>query len=292
MPQNKDVKRLIYLHIHRTGGTTLRHEIIYKCIERRKVFLFQGCEPPTQCGSAEELLALSQAEQEKLEVIVGHMPFGLREHLPWPESWRYVTFMREPIARTVSTYYQVRHSAVPQAGEGLGPQAHHDANRYTLEEYARHRCMMSWNGMCQFLSNQRFGKPFESDEAMFLEAWRNARELSYVGIMEEYDESVRRLCRMFGWKMPGNYARHNALTPRDRTLSESELETLRAANAYDQVLYEHFRDRFALQGRQHPFAQRQSGLLAKTMKFFGRSRPAAQRCAPALPPKGPSGNSW
>src|ERR1700730_13245746 len=43
-------------------------------------------------------------------------------------SWRYVTFTREPVARTVSTYYQVRHSAVPQASEDtLRPLAHDDA---------------------------------------------------------------------------------------------------------------------------------------------------------------------
>ncbi len=263
MPCNKKIKRLIYLHIHRTGGTTLRHEVMYNCLDRRKIFFFQGGEPPTQCGSAQELLAMPRAQQEELEAIVGHMPFGLREHLPWPESWRYVTFMREPVARTVSTYYQVRHSAVPQEGEELGPLAHEDAKRYTLEEYVRHRCTMSWNGMCQFLSNQRFGKQFPSEEAMFLEAWRNAKELSYVGIVDDYDESVRRLCWMFGWRMPRSYAPHNALTPKGRTLSESELEVLRAANTYDQVLYDHFRERFLLEGGQPPFGQRQSALMER-----------------------------
>jgi hypothetical protein len=69
--RRKDVKRLIYFHIHRIGGTTPRHEIMYNCIDRRKIFFFQGGEPPTHCGSAEELLAMPPAEQEKLEVIVG-----------------------------------------------------------------------------------------------------------------------------------------------------------------------------------------------------------------------------
>ena len=98
---------------------------------------------------------------------------------------------------------------------------------------------------------------------MFLEAWRNAKELSYVGIVDDYDESVRRLCWMFGWRMPRSYAPHHALTPKDRTLSESELEVLRAANTYDQVLYDHFRERFLLEGRQPPFGQRQSALMER-----------------------------
>jgi hypothetical protein len=247
VPLGQDIKRLIYLHIHRTGGTTLRLEILYKCVDPRKIFFLQCDDPPAQCGTVDELLAMPRAKQEKLELIVGHMPFGLREQLPWPESWRYATFMREPIARTVSTYYQVRDSAVPQEGEEwMGPVAYADANRYTLEDYVRNRCMMGWNGMCQFLSNERFGKSFESDGDMFLEAWRNAKELAYVGFVEDYEESVRRLCEMFGWRMPANYAPRHALTPKDRTLSQSELEILTAANTYDQVLFDHFRQRFAL----------------------------------------------
>ena len=267
MPHGKDVKRLIFLHIHRTGGTTLRWELIYKCLDRRNVFCLQGDEPPTRCGSIEELLAMPTAEQEKLEAIVGHMPFGLREHLPWPKSWRYAAFVREPIARTVSTYYQVRHSAVPQAGEdSFGPLAHEDANRFTLEEYVRNRCMMSWNGMCQFLSNQRFGKKFANDEEMFFEAWRNAGELSFVGLMEDYEESLRRMCGMFDWRMPRACKPHNVLTPKGRTLSDGELDILRAANRYDQILYERFRERFALEGRQRPSTPSLSGLMARVFR--------------------------
>jgi hypothetical protein len=265
LPQGKDVKRLIFLHIHRTGGTTLRWELIYKRLDRRNVFCLQGDEPPTRCGSIEELLAMPT----KLEAVVGHMPFGLREHLPWPESWRYVAFMREPISRAVSTYYQVRHSAVPQAGEdSLGPLAHDDATRFTLEEYVRNRCMMSWNGMCQFLSNQRFGKKFASDEEMFFEAWRNAGELSFVGLLEDYDESLRWLCRMFDWRMPRACRPHNVLTPKGRTLSDGEFDVLRAANRFDQILYDRFRERFALEGRLRAPVPSLSELTARMARIF------------------------
>jgi hypothetical protein len=226
---------------------------MYNCLDRRKIYYFQGHEPPTQCGSVEELMAMPRAELEKLQVLVGHVPFGLRELLPWPETWHYVTFMREPIARAVSTYYQVRSNATFHAtGDPLRQSAYEDANRYTLEEYVRNRRLASWNAMCQFLSNKSFGKQFPSEEAMFLEAWRNAKELSYVGIMDYYDESVRRLCRMFDWKIPKTYRPRHALTPKDKGLGESELEILRAANTYDQVLYDHFRERFLLERRQQP----------------------------------------
>src|SRR4051794_36439482 len=169
---SRATKRLIFLHVHRTGGTTMRWEVLYKCIDRESIYCVDGHEPPTRGGTVEELLAMPQREQEKLRVLVGHMPFGLRERLPWPESWHYVTVLREPIACTVSTYYQVRQS--------VRHRAHADAQRYTLEEYVRNRCWMSWDGMCQHLSNARYGQQFESQEAMFQAAMRNAAACSLV----------------------------------------------------------------------------------------------------------------
>jgi hypothetical protein len=186
------------------------------------------------------------------------MPFGLRERLPWPESWHYVTVLREPITRTVSTYYQVRQS--------VRHRAYADAQRYTLEEYVRNRCWMSWDGMCQHLSNARYGEVFESPEAMFRAAMRNAEACSLVGLMDHYDETVRRLCRLYGWDVPEYGVRHN-LTPKDRTLSESERKLLRASNVFDQRLYDHFRERFLRQPEGNGQRAWLSGLLGKLWPF-------------------------
>src|SRR4051812_12459055 len=111
MLRNAAVKRILFVHLGRTGGTTLRKDVLHQCVPREAIFSVDLPEPPSRHGTVEELLAMPRKQQEKLRVVLGHMPFGLRDRLPWPESWHYVTFLRDPIARSVSEYYQIRESA-------------------------------------------------------------------------------------------------------------------------------------------------------------------------------------
>jgi hypothetical protein len=255
-------KRLIFVHVPRTGGTTMRMEVLYKVVDRRAIYCIDGHEPPTRGGSVEELLALPRKELEKLRVIVGHMPFGLRERLPWPETWHYVITLRDPVARTVSSYYQLRSN----------PQHHFHAEAigYSLEESVRRRRWPSLDGMCQHLSNARYRRKFPSPEAMFQEALRNAEACALVGITEFYDETVRRLCGRFGWRVP-RYEPRYSLTPKDRTLSGSELELLRESNVYDQRLYDHFRERFLREPVAPPTHAWLPNLLGRLWPFRRRA---------------------
>jgi Sulfotransferase domain len=264
MPTNAVIKRLIFVHLGRTGGTTMRWEVFYKCVDRKLIYAVDTNEPPTLGGTVEQLLAMPRKEQEKLRIIVGHMPFGLREQLPWPETWHYVTLVRDPMARALSDYYQARHSETRNV--------HDLALRCTLEEYIRSGEGLTFNGMCQLLSNEFYGTKFENPEAMFLEALKNAKDCSFIGLTEAYDESLRRLCRLCGWEVPPINPR-NVLTPKNLVLSDSERGLLRASNAYDLILYEHCRRRFA-----QPVAESRTGPLGKLLAHFrtgNHSRSAA-----------------
>jgi hypothetical protein len=235
MPTNAAIERLIFVHLGRTGGTTMRQEVFYRCVAPAAVWWTDGREPGARGGPVDELLALPRKELAKLRVITGHLPFGLRDRLPWPETWHMATFLRDPVARTVSEYYQVRSSAENPAHEaGL---------RYPLEEFVRRGCGMSHNGMCRMLSDECYGRTFDSPEAMYRQAVRNAEACSVVGVTEFYHESLLRLCRLFGWPVPPVGRRH-ACTPRGRTLTQHERRTILAANKMDLALYEDFRARF------------------------------------------------
>ena len=240
MSRSAPIQRMIFLHIGRTGGTTFRTEILYKSVDPSSIFLLSGSEPQVRSGTMEDLLNMAPKEQNKLRVIFGHMPFGLRDQLACPDSWHYATFLREPVARTVSDYYQHR--------DKIDHPCHAQAMSYNLEEFVRAKCGLSWNGMCQWLSNAAFGKKFESSEDMYKEALRNAEACTFIGLTDFYGESIRRLCRLCGWRLP-KYEPQYSLTPRNRSLSLPEREILHAHTVFDRVLYQHFHDRF-LQQRQ------------------------------------------
>jgi hypothetical protein len=235
MSSNTAIKRLIFVHLGRTGGTTMRQEVFYRCVDPAAVWWTDGREPGARGGSVDELLALPRKELARLRVITGHLPFGLRDRLPWPETWHVAVFLRDPVARTVSEYYQVRSSA--------GNPAHEAGLRYPLEEFVRRGCGMSNNGMCRMLSDACYGRTFDGPEAMYRQAVRNAEACSFVGVTECYRESLRRLCRLCGWPVPP-VGRRYACTPRGRALTGRERRALLAANGLDQVLYNEFRARF------------------------------------------------
>jgi Sulfotransferase family len=235
MPTNAAIKRLIFVHLGRTGGTTMRQDVFYRCVDPAAVYWTDGKEPGARGGSADELLAMPHKELERLRVIVGHLPIGLRDRLPWPESWHLAVFVRDPVARTVSEYYQVRSSASNPA---------HDAGmRYPLEEFVRRGWGLSHNGMCRMLSDECYGRTFDSPEAMYRQAVRNAEACSFVGVTECYRESLHRLCRLCGWRLPAVKARHSC-TPKGHTLTERESRVILAHNELDLALYEHCKARF------------------------------------------------
>jgi hypothetical protein len=243
MPTNAAIERLIFVHLGRTGGTTMRQAVFYRCVDPAAVYWTDGREPGARGGSVDELLALPRKELAKLRVITGHLPFGLRDRLPWPETWHLVTFVRDPVARTVSEYYQVRSNPANPA---------HDAGmRHSLEEFVRLGYGMSSNGMCRMLSDQCYGRTFDSPEAMYRQAVRNAESCALVGVTERFGESLRRLGQLCGWRVPAAKARY-CCTPRGRTLTAPEREAILAHNGLDLALYEDFKARFNSEPEEAP----------------------------------------
>lgn len=87
---------LIYLHIPKTGGTTL-HSVLSQRYSRDATFRYVG---PDAEGAFRQL---SQARQQSIKLMRGHFPFGLHKLIERPSF--YVTFLRDPIDRVVSLYY-------------------------------------------------------------------------------------------------------------------------------------------------------------------------------------------
>ncbi|MEX2457746.1 MAG: hypothetical protein WD770_02025 [Actinomycetota bacterium] len=241
--------RLIFLHVPKTGGLTLRW-IMRRELGRRRVltppgrkdahraeyvrYLEEGGAPPLAPlrEYVDGLLRLPPQRLAAVRGLVGHFWFGLHEELPGPSA--YLTVLRDPIDRILSTY-------------------HHRSTRHGLslsvEEYIRsERDVQMDNNQVRRLAatldlDTRVGP---CTPEMLARAKRNLeRSFVAVGLTERYDEFLLLLRARLGWRRV-TYERMNTSQgrPRREDLSAGALRILEDHNRHDLELLEHVRGSF------------------------------------------------
>ena len=229
----KDVA-LIFLHIPKTGGTTL-HSVIDRQYPKQAIFHIKGTRVREY---TERFKSLPEEERANIWCLKGHMPFGLHTHLPQPST--YITMLRDPIDRMISHYYFVK--KVPSH------KLHKEviSRNMSLEDYVASGIAARLNdGQVKLISgaiSQRDPASIDALEA----AKRNLREFFVAfGLMERFDESLILFGRLLGWKSI-YYVKRNVTKTRP-SKSEISPQTLKRIESYaklDMELYEFAKQRF------------------------------------------------
>ncbi len=106
---------VIFLHIPKTAGTSLRVAAIAGLLPSERLFVYEapfGLTLP-------ELAALSMEQRRAARLVAGHAYYGIDRFLGMPA--RYVTFLREPMARLRShaAHYAAAGTSFGSTGELL-----------------------------------------------------------------------------------------------------------------------------------------------------------------------------
>jgi hypothetical protein len=221
---------LCFFHLPRTGGTAVIKDVLF-----RNFFSWRTCHVNYDgelkpLHGAQDPLRWSGLRRASIRLLAGHMPFGLASRLPG--CFDYVTFLRDPVARAVSDYYFC----------ALNPSnpASAAAQRLSLIEYVEQNHGLSNNCYVRWLSNSLFGEVFPSDAEMMDTAFKNLSQFSFVGLTEQFDSSVERLCLKYGLVPYGRTEQNrNHATPRPTSLSDDELRVIQRHNSLDLALYQH-----------------------------------------------------
>jgi hypothetical protein len=217
-------RALIFVHVFRSGGTTLNRIIDWEYSPLR-IFSLNG----RYCRWAyKKLTECPTAMLASMQVFRGHMPFGLHKLLPQQST--YITVQRDPVERTISEYYA-----------GLNRRSHRQhriIQRLSLEEFLA--TLANNNAQTKMIAGLNRSYDFLSGECTadtLATAKSNLRtHFSLVGITERFEETLALGKCMFGWRVP-RYASFNRTPGRPTTVSPEARSLVSKYNSFDVALY-------------------------------------------------------
>ncbi len=247
-PRQVGHEALIFLHIPKTAGTTLNRIIEWQ-YDPRSIFTI---DPHRFRATVERLQTLPEQRRRRLRVVRGHLLYGIHKFLP--QGATYITMLREPVARILSSYFFILrrplhplHRKLTTKGVGIEDFLRLTAPRQNLQ------------------SKVLAGLPYDApcDERVLDTAKANLeRSFRVVGLSERFHESLILIAASFGWEIP--YYENRKVT-KDRSAVEPHvLEMIRERNQLDLALYEFGKDRFAtdLRAKEELIKQKTAALAS------------------------------
>lgn len=203
-------ERLIFLHVPKTGGTTL-HDFLKGYFNEDKI-----C--PARYNSLSDY---------NVGDLVGYSFFSGHYNLPNcslipGKNNKIITFLREPQARLISAYYFWRSHVVRQGSPVLPVLANENSFCDFLDHPVIKNGSNTFNPYTQLLIGKTPSGEFndfgyldglnEADRVLYDEAIVALDSLEFYGLLEEYDESVRRLSNQLNLNFKGTVEKKMVLS--------------------------------------------------------------------------------
>lgn len=195
-PGQTPVSPLVYVHVPKAAGTSLKDVIARVYAPRPMLFFLQGT------GELERFRAMPPAARARCAAVAGHEPFGLqRVYDGCGVEPAVITVLREPVARVVSLYRYIfrepahpLHTAFVEGGVSIAEVF----SRFTPEAFDNHQVRYLAGPT---VHGKAFGTLTGDDLAL---AKQNLSEgCRAFGLQERFAESMEWFARELGWPTVG-----------------------------------------------------------------------------------------
>lgn len=225
MPTND--KTLIFLHISKTAGTSIRY-VLRKNYPRREIFHV------IDMSAARFYFALLdlRSRHRRFGCVMGHFGYGVHRFVH--HDCQYFTMLRDPVKRMISKY----HFTLRKKGDPRNWLA--QARQIGLEEFIEGRQHINRQTRALAAVDGRFHTGNPGDEIGHADLARAKANLvngiSVVGIAELFDESMVLFQKAFGWA-DIRYVRSNVSPTKESDIPDQVIERIRKINHFDCELY-------------------------------------------------------
>lgn len=229
-----DDATLIFLHITKTAGTTLK-SILKDQFDPRTIATIQQNlnHPDFNDILYDDFVKLAPAQKNRIRFMRGHFAFGIHEHLVRP--FKYITMFRDPIERAVSWYYFVKQNPDSE-----------DYKRFVVnsdgfEDFVGKGYGGTNSQMRVLLTREQLKKTNDDKELLKVALNNIEKYFTVFGFAEKFDESLIHFKRTLGWKYLPVYTSRNitASRPRVADLPQSTIDVVKERNWADILMYEH-----------------------------------------------------
>lgn len=251
--------RLFYLHVPKTGGTTLQYLLAknYRINDVLHVNAGEALRNPAVLYKKGDL---------PKSVLMGHYDMSHLIYQAFNTPFVHLTLLRHPVSRALSYYNYLK--KMPNN------QHHQKAISKSFQEFVQSEDVFELNNgqtkrLAGFMDLQAIGQPQREQEILEIAKANLVNYFSFFGLQERYTEFLLMARQLLGW--PDIFHRRHNVSEKQvkkEEIGQEILADIRERNSYDLALYDFASELFEQRCRQLEITQKRVECFRKANQQY------------------------